>query len=159
MDCIERFKGMQDCFQKYPEIYKGELEDDEENAQALDEGLEGERQELIKEIGERQQEEQPQRRLLEEEAAPLKEKKQKQNKKSKKLEPTANANPAHEAKVQASLEQHPSKSDEQEDIFEGQSSQITSPPPVGIAMMPGDDELVPKAAFDARMGGGKSTEK
>ncbi|KAI4259349.1 MAG: hypothetical protein L6R42_004601 [Xanthoria sp. 1 TBL-2021] len=29
MDCIEHFKGMQDCFKEYPEIYGGELEDDE----------------------------------------------------------------------------------------------------------------------------------
>ncbi|KAL8749178.1 MAG: hypothetical protein Q9199_007844 [Rusavskia elegans] len=29
MDCIEHFKGMQDCFREYPEIYGGELEDDE----------------------------------------------------------------------------------------------------------------------------------
>ncbi|KZF23373.1 hypothetical protein L228DRAFT_282107 [Xylona heveae TC161] len=30
MDCIEKFKGMQDCFRKYPEVYSAELEDDEE---------------------------------------------------------------------------------------------------------------------------------
>ncbi|KAL8693355.1 MAG: hypothetical protein Q9218_001792 [Villophora microphyllina] len=29
MDCIDRFKGMQDCFREYPEIYGGELEEDE----------------------------------------------------------------------------------------------------------------------------------
>ena len=29
MDCIEHFKGMQDCFRQHPEIYGGELEDDE----------------------------------------------------------------------------------------------------------------------------------
>ncbi|CAO1600255.1 MAG: hypothetical protein LQ349_000281 [Xanthoria aureola] len=29
MDCIPHFKGMQDCFREYPEIYGGELEDDE----------------------------------------------------------------------------------------------------------------------------------
>ncbi|KAL8668330.1 MAG: hypothetical protein Q9168_007041 [Polycauliona sp. 1 TL-2023] len=29
MDCIEHFKGMQDCFREYPEIYGGELEEDE----------------------------------------------------------------------------------------------------------------------------------
>lgn len=30
MDCIEKFKGMQDCFRQYPEVYGAELEDDEE---------------------------------------------------------------------------------------------------------------------------------
>ncbi|KAF7592231.1 Oxidoreductase [Aspergillus hancockii] len=30
MDCIEKFKGMQDCFRQYPEHYGAELEDDEE---------------------------------------------------------------------------------------------------------------------------------
>ncbi|KAE8150215.1 hypothetical protein BDV25DRAFT_154815 [Aspergillus avenaceus] len=29
MDCIEKFKGMQDCFRQYPEVYGAELEDDE----------------------------------------------------------------------------------------------------------------------------------
>ncbi|ETI20101.1 hypothetical protein G647_08135 [Cladophialophora carrionii CBS 160.54] len=65
MDCIDKFQNMQQCFQKYPEIYKGELEDDEE----LSAGLEEERQELVNEIAERkkqQSESQEQRRLLEE---------------------------------------------------------------------------------------------
>ncbi|KAE8352181.1 hypothetical protein BDV28DRAFT_158093 [Aspergillus coremiiformis] len=30
IDCIEKFKGMQDCFRRYPEVYGAELEDDEE---------------------------------------------------------------------------------------------------------------------------------
>lgn len=30
VDCIEKFQAMQDCFRKYPEHYKEELEDDEE---------------------------------------------------------------------------------------------------------------------------------
>ncbi|OGM50918.1 intermembrane space import and assembly protein 40 [Aspergillus bombycis] len=34
MDCIEKFKGMQDCFRQYPEVYGAELEDDEEGAPA-----------------------------------------------------------------------------------------------------------------------------
>ncbi|KIW62286.1 hypothetical protein PV04_10471 [Phialophora macrospora] len=65
MDCIDKFQNMQQCFQKYPEIYKGELEDDEE----LSAGLEEERQELVNEIAERkkqQSEAGTQRRLLEE---------------------------------------------------------------------------------------------
>ncbi|GME45098.1 CHCH domain-containing protein [Neofusicoccum parvum] len=31
MDCIDRFKGMQDCFRQYPEIYGEELDGDEED--------------------------------------------------------------------------------------------------------------------------------
>ena len=30
IDCVDNFKGMQDCFRKYPEHYKEELEDEED---------------------------------------------------------------------------------------------------------------------------------
>jgi len=30
MECIDKFKGMQDCFRQHPEMYGSELEDDEE---------------------------------------------------------------------------------------------------------------------------------
>jgi mitochondrial intermembrane space import and assembly protein 40 len=30
VDCIDKFKLMQDCFRKYPEHYKEELEDEDE---------------------------------------------------------------------------------------------------------------------------------
>ena len=30
MDCIEHFKGMQECFREYPDIYGGELGEDDE---------------------------------------------------------------------------------------------------------------------------------
>ena len=30
MDCIEHFKTMQDCFREHPDVYGGELEDEEE---------------------------------------------------------------------------------------------------------------------------------
>ncbi|TAQ84818.1 hypothetical protein B7494_g6845 [Chlorociboria aeruginascens] len=30
VDCIEKFKGMQDCFREHPEMYGAELEDDED---------------------------------------------------------------------------------------------------------------------------------
>ncbi|CAI7657057.1 unnamed protein product [Penicillium bialowiezense] len=30
IDCIEKFKAMQDCFRQYPEVYGAELEDDDE---------------------------------------------------------------------------------------------------------------------------------
>ncbi|KAF4183492.1 hypothetical protein CNMCM8927_004924 [Aspergillus lentulus] len=30
MDCIDKFKGMQECFRRYPDVYGAELEDDDE---------------------------------------------------------------------------------------------------------------------------------
>ena len=33
MDCIPHFKTMQDCFREHPEIYGGELEEDEEGGE------------------------------------------------------------------------------------------------------------------------------
>ena len=30
MDCIDRFKGMQDCFRRHPDVYGEELADDED---------------------------------------------------------------------------------------------------------------------------------
>ena len=45
IDCIDKFKGMQDCFREHPEIYGSELEDDEEapaqEGQAVDAPHEG----------------------------------------------------------------------------------------------------------------------
>ncbi|KAA8646956.1 hypothetical protein EYZ11_010459 [Aspergillus tanneri] len=38
IDCIEKFKGMQDCFRQYPDVYGAELEDDEEAAPPTSEG-------------------------------------------------------------------------------------------------------------------------
>lgn len=43
IDCVENFKGMQDCFRKYPDHYKDELEDEEEyddNQDSSDQGAE-----------------------------------------------------------------------------------------------------------------------
>lgn len=30
MDCLEKFKGMQDCFKKYPDVYKDNIFDDDD---------------------------------------------------------------------------------------------------------------------------------
>lgn len=49
MDCVDKFQRMQDCFRAHPEVYKGELEDDEE----LDAELAKEKEQLQKEIAER----------------------------------------------------------------------------------------------------------
>ncbi|GAB7331984.1 hypothetical protein MBLNU13_g03891t1 [Cladosporium sp. NU13] len=40
IDCIDKFKGMQDCFREHPEIYGSELEDDEQEGE-LAQGQEG----------------------------------------------------------------------------------------------------------------------
>ncbi|CZR64795.1 related to rabbit histidine-rich calcium-binding protein [Phialocephala subalpina] len=46
VECIEKFKGMQDCFRQHPEMYGSELEDDEEEVEqeirAQQAGKEGE---------------------------------------------------------------------------------------------------------------------
>ncbi|KAI9844178.1 MAG: Oxidoreductase [Sclerophora amabilis] len=34
MDCIDKFKGMQDCFRQHPDVYGTELDEDEENEEA-----------------------------------------------------------------------------------------------------------------------------
>ncbi|KAL3469958.1 hypothetical protein BJX99DRAFT_264668 [Aspergillus californicus] len=34
IDCIEKFKAMQDCFREYPEIYGAEIDDDEAQSEA-----------------------------------------------------------------------------------------------------------------------------
>ncbi|RMZ86394.1 hypothetical protein DV736_g6380, partial [Chaetothyriales sp. CBS 134916] len=74
MDCIEKFQGMRDCFQRYPEVYKDELAEDEE----LDRELDQEKQELAQQIKERRErdqelaaqgDDQPPSRLLEEAVA------------------------------------------------------------------------------------------
>ncbi len=53
MDCIENFQGMQDCFREHPNVYAAELEGDDD--EELDEGLEEERKELVKEVKERRE--------------------------------------------------------------------------------------------------------
>ena len=51
LDCVEKFKGMQDCFREHPDVYKAELEDDENDE--LDEGLRSENEALAREVQER----------------------------------------------------------------------------------------------------------
>ena len=52
MNCVDKFQDMQTCFRAHPEVYKGELEDDEMDEE-LDEGLRAEREKLAGEIKER----------------------------------------------------------------------------------------------------------
>ena len=48
-DCIDKFKAMQECFQRFPELYKDYDEDSEETA----EEEKGEKVAAVKEEGER----------------------------------------------------------------------------------------------------------
>jgi ATP-dependent RNA helicase DHX57 len=41
LDCVEKFKGMQDCFRLHPDVYGDEIDDDDEEEQ--------EEKELVKE--------------------------------------------------------------------------------------------------------------
>ena len=134
MDCIERFQGMRDCFQKHPDVYKDELMDDEE----IDAELEREKQEMAQQIAERRKQDVAaegggQRRLLEE--------------------------PASEPRVKATrkIDQQPESVEpknvatpESQHIHEGNKSDtVKEASPLSVA----DDlvdTLVPKAAHDAR---------
>ena len=159
MDCIDKFQNMQQCFQRHPEVYKGELEDDDE----LDAELEGERQELVKEIAERkaQQEQREaqaaasggggggglgERRLLEEPApaaAPAKPAKSTKKSKAKKdaatpaeAQSTAAAAPSSELLTDSEVANH------------APSATVETPAAEVSAISEGDP--VPKAAHDAR---------
>jgi len=50
IECVDKFKAMQDCFREYPEIYKEEIEDEE---RGLEEEKEMELSDLEKEGGEK----------------------------------------------------------------------------------------------------------
>lgn len=173
MDCIDKFQNMQQCFQRHPDVYKGELEDDQE----LDAELEAERQELVSQIAERraaeQQQAAPQHRLLEEPAqSPTSPSKSTRKpapevgeKPAKPREPHAeseakpeaqrlagsNKPPAEEAKVKVHGDE--TLSPERENIHEGQESKPISEPrdqSVGEAASPTETEIIPAAAHDAR---------
>ncbi|KAK5062995.1 hypothetical protein LTR84_005071 [Exophiala bonariae] len=160
MDCIDKFQNMQQCFQRHPDVYKGELEDDEE----LDAELEGERQELVKEIAERkaQQEQREsgigERRLLEEPAPAASKPATKSTKKSKsksEKKATSSQGPASGTQDQPSSESKttasPPSSLKSEFVDDAPSSIIRNPtpPPVEESAVP-EGDLLPRAAHDAR---------
>jgi mitochondrial intermembrane space import and assembly protein 40 len=147
MDCIEKFQGMQDCFKEHPDVYKGELEDEGDEGE-YDEAMAAEKEELVKEIRERREAmgveaDGSQRRLLEEVEAPK--------------SPTAaksgeNRSSKASSEAKASTEGHPQ---EKEHVNKVQSSQTirnpTTPPIKDGGPGIGDaDDLIPKAAHDAR---------
>ncbi|EXJ77093.1 hypothetical protein A1O3_10251 [Capronia epimyces CBS 606.96] len=178
MECIDKFQNMQQCFQRYPEVYKGELEDDEE----LDAGLEAEKQELVNEIQERkaqqQQRQQEQEvasrsRLLEEPepAQPAQKRspkpdektaqsgkksvtpREQQTKKEDKVPPAhlqSTKTPQEEAKV--TVHDDATLSPERESINEGQKSPTVKEPqtlPVRDVYSSSESDVVPRAAHDA----------
>ena len=57
IDCVDKFKAMQDCFREHPDVYKDEIEDDEaanaqfekEEANAKSNGLNDAAQEAVEE--------------------------------------------------------------------------------------------------------------
>jgi len=40
LDCVEKFKGMQDCFRLHPDVYGDEIDDDDEEDEAAAAALE-----------------------------------------------------------------------------------------------------------------------
>ena len=158
MDCIEKFQGMQECFKEHPDVYKGEL-DEEDDEGEYDEAMAAEKEELVKEIKERRErlgieaDGTAQKRLLEESPSLARESKPKVKSQSKKTASSTTTNseaspekPAPEAKT--STEGLPA---EKEDINEGQKSSTIrqpSPPQVGPTSDEGQ-EVIPKAAHDA----------
>lgn len=58
MDCIEKFKGMQDCFRLHPDVYGSELQEDEVDEQLTEQIAQRDREEQARK-GEQQQQ-QPQ---------------------------------------------------------------------------------------------------
>ncbi|OKL55345.1 hypothetical protein UA08_09350 [Talaromyces atroroseus] len=57
MDCIEKFKGMQDCFRLHPDIYGSELQEDEVDEQLTEQIAQRDREEQAQK--EQQQQQQP----------------------------------------------------------------------------------------------------
>ncbi|EED15636.1 mitochondrial intermembrane space protein Mia40 [Talaromyces stipitatus ATCC 10500] len=61
MDCIEKFKGMQDCFRLHPEVYGSELQEDEVDEQLAEQIAQRDREEQAIKAQKEQQQPQTQR--------------------------------------------------------------------------------------------------
>lgn len=121
MDCIDNFKKMQDCFREHPDVYAGELADDDEDGM-MEEGLAGERGELEQEVQERrkamreqqterQGEAEPPKRLLEEHVAPA----SSTGKSSPAISPSSTPKKTQSrARPSASVESRPAKTEDSE---------------------------------------------
>lgn len=167
MNCIDKFQGMQDCFRAHPEVYKGELEDDE----ALDAELALEKEELQKEITERRAAVESQQgsgiaagnassKTSSKSAAPSSEKTAEKSAKGdlqrSSLEPIkSKSQPQPEAKTSIHAKDELSTRKESE---HGAPSTIVSQRKVAAPSadaVPESEELVPKAAHDATVPSGE----
>jgi intermembrane space import and assembly protein 40 len=177
MDCIDNFKKMQDCFREHPDVYAGELADDEESGEGGDmaDGLANERAELAKEVQERRRAmrekqaqsdaEVPQQRLLEESPAPPRPARKATAEATP--EPSRTHSAVADVPPPASSEPHPGMSEEhkvadlerRETMSEGAPSQVVrkpSSPPMQekvdeqIDKFDANADLTPKVWHDAR---------
>ena len=177
MDCIDNFKKMQDCFREHPDVYAGELADDEdfEEGGEMAEGLANERAELAKEVQERRRAmrekqaqsdaEVPQKRLLEESPTPPRPARKTTAEATP--EPSKTHSTMADLPQPASSEPHPGMSEEhkvadlerRETMIGGAPSQVVkkpSPPPMQgkvdeqIEKFDAGIDLTPKVWHDAR---------
>ncbi|KPI34849.1 Mitochondrial intermembrane space import and assembly protein 40 [Cyphellophora attinorum] len=174
MDCIEKFQGMRDCFQEHPDVYKDELMEDEE----LDRELEAEKQELVSQIAERRRSEEngSAHNLLEEPApapqasskapAPAPKASSKAPASSSQTAPKApsadvskRATQSSNENISESSQRDPSQRDPSARADKNSSStiRVPNPPPVDSDAIPETDELIPKAAHDARTNTGSAS--
>lgn len=154
MECIEKFQGMRDCFQQHPEVYADELMEDEE----LDAELESEKQELVNQIAERRKADEAAASsapgLLEE---PVPAAKASKTVPSHASTPSAQSQPDARTITNADGQSEPAR----ENVVAGRDStaakSTVAPPVTQDTGAPTDegDELVPKAAHDARDAGHK----
>ena len=174
MDCIDNFKKMQDCFREHPDVYAGELADDDD--EMIEDGISAEKAELEREVQERRvavqetqairqtDEEAPQRRLLEEAPAPARPARKSSAKSSPQPEQkqTQAQPPANSELHSGASEDHHER---RETMSEGAPSQITEKPALPtvreakLEKFDEDLELQPKAWHDTRDLNKESKEK
>jgi hypothetical protein len=153
MDCIDKFQNMQKCFQAHPEVYKGELEDDDEVDAALEEG----RQELVNEIAARKKQDaagfEPERLLEEPDTISKPTKKPKSAPTDTPAESTPSATSSKPILPESEPQAVPRATSgaggseaSQSKFSEGSAPTSTTSTSQGLTM---DSEIVPKAAFSA----------
>jgi mitochondrial intermembrane space import and assembly protein 40 len=170
MDCIDKFKGMQDCFRAHPDVYAAELEGDDD--EELEAGLEEERKELVNEIKERREkaesaatESVQEKHLLEDDPPMDREPLLRRSQPQFQPPPPSSASPPSPS----SSEPHPSMSEDHEADARMKGKplpakrQLESNPDKAAKteVFDQDLELVPKEWHDSRSGSasGKATEK
>ncbi|KAM3086237.1 Oxidoreductase [Clarireedia jacksonii] len=130
VDCIEKFKGMQDCFREHPEIYASELEDDEE--------------EVEQELRAREMANQGEERSAEPQTPNTSKAIESP---SKPVEPVSSpAKPVSEPAVEKHQDSREVAPKEQEHFRDSQNAKTATVDHAGDE----GEELLPRAAFDAR---------